>query len=235
MPFRANPGKKLIIDIHGKKYFRYPIKTPLITPQEDDPVAVIKKYAQPFVGVGKSDILFISEKVISIMQGRSYHLDKIKPSPIAKWLSKHVYKNPAGIGLASPQTMQLAIEEAGLLRILFAAAAAFLTKPLGIRGVFYMIAGDKARSIDGAVSYAIPPYNEHASKGPAHPQKIVQEISHAIGIPAAIVDANDLGVRILGASRGVNKKMLAQALKDNPLGQSDESTPLGVLRPVKKE
>jgi len=174
--------------------------------------------------------VFISEKIVAITQGRAYPINEIKASKIAAWLSKRVYRNPGGIGLASPETMQLAIEEIGILRILLAGFISLITKPLGIRGMFYIVAGDKARGIDGPVSYAIPPYNNYASKIPLHPQKIAVKISEEIGFPASIVDANDLGIRILGASKGIDKKILIKALKDNPLGQCDESTPIGILR-----
>jgi len=126
--------------------------------------------------------------------------------------------------------MQLAIDEVGLIRILLAAIVAAITKPLGIKGLFYRLAGDQARAVDGPVPYAIPPYNQYASKGPEKPQQVAQQISQAIGYPVAIVDANDFGIVVLGASQQVDKKLLVQTLKDNPLGQADESTPLGILR-----
>lgn len=223
-----NPGKKLIIKINGKRYARYPIKTHLITSKDKNPANIIKKYIKGLTK--KNDIIFISEKIISIMQNRAYPLNKIKPTKIATKLSKFVYKNPAGIGLASPETMQLAIEEVGLWRILFAAIIAAITKPIGIKGMFYRIAGDQARGIDGAVPYAIPPYNTYISKAPLKPKKIAIQISKKIGLSTAIVDANDFGVRILGKSKRINKKILIKSIQDNPLGQSDESTPIGILR-----
>lgn len=226
----ANPTKSLIVEVRGKKYARYPIQTHLITPQDKDPVFIVKKYIQGIVKAG--DMVFMAEKIIAIIQGRSYPIETIKASKVAAWLSSYVYKNPSGIGLASPETMQLAIEEVGLLRILLASLAAAVTKPLGIRGMFYRIAGSQARAIDGPVPYAIEPYNKYASKGPLHPKKVAEEISQAIGYPVAIVDANDLGINILGASQAVDKKLLISALQDNPLGQSDESTPIGILRPI---
>jgi F420-0:gamma-glutamyl ligase len=228
MELLANPGKNLTIEVKKVKYARYPIKTHLITPQDKNPIQIIDQYTRGLIQ--KGDIIFISEKIIAIIQGRAYPVDQIKPSKIASWLSKYVYKNPGGIGLASPETMQLAIEEVGLGRILMAALLAGLTKPLGIKGIFYRLAGDQARAIDGPVPYAIPPYNTYASKGPLRPKKLAQEISQQINCPVAIVDANDFGVRVLGASQGVNKKILVKALKDNPLGQTDQSTPIGILR-----
>ena len=228
MELSENPGKNLIINIDGEKYARYPVKTDLITPRDKNPSKIIKKYTEGLIR--KGDTIFISEKIIAIMQGRAYPIKEIKASKIANWLSRRVYKNPGGIGLASPETMQLAIEEIGILRILFAGFISFITKPFGIKGLFYIIAGDKARGIDGPVPYAIPPYNSYASKIPLNPKKTAVEISKEIGLPTAIVDANDLGVRILGASENVDKKILIKALKDNPLGQCDESTPIGILR-----
>ena len=228
MKIDSNPGKNLIMKINGEKYARYPIKTALITPKDKNPSEIIKKYIDGLTQ--KGDIVFISEKIIAIIQGRAYPINEIQASKIANWLSKRVYKNPGGIGLASPETMQLAIEEVGLWRIILAGFVSSITKLLGIKGVFYIIAGDKARGIDGPVPYAIPPYNTYASKIPLNPQKVAIEISKKIELPTAIVDANDLGVRILGASKEVNKKILIKVLKDNPLGQCDESTPIGILR-----
>jgi hypothetical protein len=108
----------------------------------------------------------------------------------------------------------------------------FLGKLFGIKGLFYMIAGEKARSIDGAVPYAIPPYNNYVSKGPINANEVAEKIAKKIGVLVAIVDANDFGVNILGISKGVDKKLIAKIIKDNPLGQSDEQTPIGIIRRV---
>ena len=190
------------------------------------PQKYVKKYLEP------KDIVFVSEKSVAVTQGRSYPLESVKTSWLAKTLSKFVTKTPVGIGLGSPQTMQLAIEEVGILRILVAAALGFLGKLIGIKGLFYIIAGDKARSIDGAVPYAIPPYNTHISKGPLRANEVAEEMSKKLGVGIAIVDANDLGVNTLGVSQGVDGKLIAKIIKDNPLGQSDEQTPVGIIREI---
>ncbi len=226
---KPNQGKNLVIKTKYGYFERYPIKTKLIIPQ-DNLLDIIKKFALPHLK--NDDILFISEKIVAVTQGRSYRISEITPSKLAIFLSRYVYKNPGGIGLALPETMQLAIEEVGVLRIILAAVCAVITKPFGIRGVFYLVAGSGARSIDGPVPYAIPPYNEYASKGPKDPQKVVKNIEKEINFKTVIVDANDLGVNILGKSKGLNRKMLLEVLKDNPLGQSDESTPLGIIRKI---
>ncbi|MBX4201049.1 coenzyme F420-0:L-glutamate ligase [Candidatus Parcubacteria bacterium] len=227
---KPNPGKNLVIEVDGKKFARYPVKTKLITPEDTDISLIIGPAVKTHVR--KEDIVFISEKAVAITQGRSYPLDKIKTTWLANTLSRYVLKTPVGIGLGSPQTMQLAIDEVGILRILLAAAIGFIGKLVGVRGLFYIIAGDKARSIDGAVPYAIPPYNTHVSKGPVNPGKIAADLAGKIGVAVSIVDANDLGVNILGSSEGVNNKLIAKIIKDNPLGQSDEQTPVGIIRPL---
>lgn len=231
MDLQPNKDKNLVIEVDGKRFERYPVKTKLITPEDKDIVPIVEESVKKYLEPG--DIVFISEKAVAVTQGRSYPLDSIKPSSLAKFLAKYVTKTPVGIGLGSPQTMQLAIEEVGVIRILIAAFIGFLGKIVGVRGLFYMIAGEKARSIDGAVPYAIPPYNTYVSKGPVNADRISKEISKRLNVKVSIVDANDLGVNILGASEGVDKKLIAKIIKDNPLGQSDEQTPIGIIREAK--
>jgi F420-0:gamma-glutamyl ligase-like protein len=239
MELQPNKNKNLIIEVPStssgqvtKRYARYPVKTKLITPEDKDISFIVRQYAKGYLL--PEDIVFVSEKAVAVTQGRSYHLDSIKPSKMAVFLSKYVTKTPIGIGLGSPQTMQLAIEEVGILRILFSAFFGAIFKVFGVRGVFYILAGDKARSIDGAVPYAIPPYNKYVSKGPIKANKVAKEISEKLdGVKVAIVDANDIGVNILGATSGVDRKFVARAIKDNPLGQTDECTPVGIIREIK--
>lgn len=226
-----NPGKKLEVIVYGKKYIRLPIKTHIIT-KDDNIIEIIKKYALSYYQ--KGDIIFISEKVVAITQGRAIKIKDIKPSFLAKFLAKFVYKNPFGIGIAMPETMELAIKEAGIFRILLAAFGAMLTKPFGIRGVFYRIAGKAVAGIDGPVPYALAPYNQYAVLSPSRPQEVVSRIKKELCIDCVIVDANDLGVEILALAVDGNVKeeklKIKAALKDNPLGQSDEQTPIGILR-----
>ena len=222
-----NSGKNLTIEIQGKKYARYPVRTHLIAFKEDI-VQIVEKYAREHLLPG--DVIFISEKCVAASQGRTYPLDKIKPGFLAKFLVHFVTKSPYGIGLGSPQTMQLAVEEVGIPRIILAALVAALTKPLGIKGMFYKVAGPQAKAIDGAVSYALPPFNANATKAPLKPTETAQRISERVGVPVAIVDACDLGAWVLGKSKGVDEKLLLEALRDNPLGQTDAQTPIGILR-----
>lgn len=228
-----NAGKKGIIEVDGRKFERLPIKTHLITDQ-DNIVDVAEQYGKPFIE-SSDDILFISEKCVACTQKRAIPLKDIHPRKLAYKLSAHVTKTPHGIGLGMPETMEYALRECGTLRILFAAAVSVIGKKIFRRkGWFYTVAGYKARSIDGPCHNTIPPYNQYVVLGPVKPDKVAQEIAARIGCRCAIVDINDLEGQILGGSdKTVNKKFYARVLKDNPLGQDDQQTPMGIIREVK--
>ncbi len=225
-----NPGKKLVIETADGRFARYPLYSHLVT-AEDDIVAVVREHASPYLE--PDDILAISEKIVAICEGRSYLLEDIQPTRLAAFMSKFVTKTPHGIGIGSPWTMEFALREAGAPRIFAAAFASAVTKPFGKKGVFYRIAGPKVAAIDGPTEGTIPPYNHSVTLGPSNAQGSAAEISAALGGRAvAIIDANDLGVNILGAA-GVDPALVAKAFSDNPLGQGEEQTPMAVLRRVK--
>lgn len=230
MTLAPNPGKNLIIQIDNKKYARYPIKTHIITPK-DEMAEVVERYTKEHLR--PADLIFIGERSLAVSQGRTYLKDEIKPGRLARFLVRFVTKSPYGIGLGSPETMQLAVEEVGASRMLLSAFFAALTKSLGIKGVFYLVAGPQAKAVDGAADYVIPPYNKHVTKAPVKPNKVAEEISKKVGFPVAIVDACDVGVWIVGKSKGVDENLMIKVLKDNPLGQSKEQTPIGILREIK--
>ena len=223
-----NPGKKLVITVDGVRWARYPVRTHLVT-EKDDLEDVLRRYAVPHLQPG--DLLFLSERLVATMQGRAYPIDEIEPSPLANFLVKRVYKNPYGIGIGSPWTMELAIREAGVPRILLASAVAAVTKPFGIRGMFYKVAGQTVASIDGPADYVIPPYNRYAKLGPKNPRAEAERAKAVTGCDTVIVDANDLGVAVLGrSSKSLRDPVLRAIFKDNPLGQTGQQTPIGIVR-----
>ena len=227
---KSNTGKNLVVEFDNHKWARFPIKTHVIT-KNDAIITICIKYAQPYLN-GK-DLLFISERIVTITQGRAFPIKDIEPSFLAKFLVKFVRKSPHGIGLGSPWTMELAIKEAGVLRILFAAFLSAITKPFGIRGVFYKVVGKNIYAIDGPCPYTLPPYNKYAKLGPANPEKVAQDIQKKIGNDIVIIDANDLGVAVLGKSnKNITDRFCKNIFKDNPLGQSVEQTPLCIVRMI---
>lgn len=232
MSGEANAGKALTVTHDGASFARIPIRTRVVMPG-DDLDAFVEEYAAGVVQAG--DILFVTEKIVAITQGRSYLVEEIKPRRLALFLSKYVTRTPYGIGLGMPETMEMALRECGTPRILFAAAVSAVTKALGRKGDFYRIAGDKARAIDGPTSGTIPPYNKAVVLGPERPREVAMHLKELLGTDAevAVVDINDLGGNILGSTLDrAGERRLVAILKDNPLGQGHESTPLGIVRPA---
>lgn len=230
MSGEANAGKALTRTVEGTSYARIPIRTRVVMPG-DDLDAFILEYAKDAVQPG--DLLFVTEKIVAITQGRSFKLDSIKPRKLALFLSKYVTRTPYGIGLGMPETMEMALRECGTPRILFAAAVSAVTKAFGRKGDFYRIAGDKARAIDGPTKGTIPPYNQAVVLGPERPREVAERLKALLGVDleVAVVDINDLGGNILGSTMDkAGEKRLVAILKDNPLGQGHESTPLGIVR-----
>lgn len=228
----ANEGKSLAVTIDEGTFARIPIRTRVVMPG-DDLDAFVVEYAKDVVAPG--DLLFVTEKIVAITQGRSYTLDEIHPRRLAFFLSKYVTKTSYGIGLGMPETMEMALRECGTPRILFAAAVSAVTKLFGRRGDFYRIAGSKARAIDGPTSGTIPPYNKAVVLGPTRPNDVATRLKALLGggLEVAVVDINDIGGNILGSTLDkAGEQRLVRILSDNPLGQGHQSTPMGVIRPA---
>lgn len=230
MELTPNEGKNVIIEVDGVRYERLPIKTHLIT-DKDNIIDVAETYGSPVLSQ-PGDVLFITEKIVACTQGRAIPLETIKPRKLAYFLSNYVTKTKHGIGLGMPETMEYALRECGVLRILFAAAVSVIGKKIfKKKGWFYDVAGYKARSIDGPTKNTIPPYNQCVVLGPLEPDKVAREIKEKIGYDVIISDINDLEGQILGASsKAIDKKLYARILKDNPLGQDRQQTPMGIIR-----
>ena len=230
MELTPNEGKNCIIEVDGVRYERLPIRTHLIT-DKDNIVDVAEKYGSPVL-TQPGDVLFITEKIVACTQGRAIPLKDIKPRKLAYWLSDKVTKTPHGIGLGMPETMEYALRECGVLRILFAAFVSVIGKKIfHKKGWFYKVAGYRARSIDGPCHNTIPPYNQCVVLGPLEPDKVARQIKERIGYDVIISDINDLEGQILGASsKAIDKKLYARILKDNPLGQDCQQTPMGIIR-----
>jgi hypothetical protein len=177
-------------------------------------------------------LVAVSERMVAITQGRSFPMTEIRPGPLAKLLVRFVTRPGYGIGLGTPQTMQLAIDEVGIPRILLAAFLSAVTKPFGVHGVFYRVAGPQAAAIDGPTSYTIPPYNQAATLGPTDPNGAARRLAAALGVPVAVIDANDAGCNVLGISPGVDRRFVSNIFADNPLGQAREQTPICIVRRV---
>ena len=228
----ANKNKQLSIDVDGVSYNRIPIKTHLIT-VDDDLLKLVEKYVVPHLISG--DCLFISEKIVAITQGRIILIRDVKPSRFAKFLAKigvnFGTKKFRGFGLGTPPAMQLAIQEAGIPRILLGAILAAITKPFGIKGMFYRIIGPEAKSIDCPASYILWPYHQYAKLAPLNPENVAKSVTKETKHETVIIDANYIGVSVLGkSSSNLSDHFAEKVFRDNPLGQGDEQTPLCIVR-----
>ncbi len=223
--------KSPIVEISGRKFLRIPIKTHIVT-ADDNMAELIKRYAEDQYQSG--DIIVMAESVVAITQGRAINVKDIKIGLLARIMWRFVRKVPYGTGLRSPETMQCAIAEVGGIRIVFAALLGGFTRAFGRRGDFYRIAGMQAALIDAAFTSPIPPYDQCVVLGPKDPDKVAESVGKATGVDAAIVDVNDIGGSwVIGATDSVDRKLLENIMRDNPLGQGDEQTPVGIVREIK--
>lgn len=233
------------IKVNDKIFIRYPVKTDVFKKgdryQEKIARILMDSHGQIIaVHTGLKDkkwFAVASEKIISTAQGRAYFIWDIKPGFFARLLSRFVSRVPWGIGLGSPWTMQLAISEVGLPKILYASAMGAIGKLVGKRGMFYEIAGRQAAGIDGPTEYSLYPANVSAKLLPKAPQKACQDIDREYGhlgkdenyLGCAIIDANDIGQNALGNTSGFDNRTVENAFKDNPMGQTDEQTPITIV------
>jgi len=207
-----------------KVYLRQPIKTKILTP-EDDIIEIVLEYTE---GKRKSgDIIVMSESPVAITQGRAVLENEIKIGLLAKLIWRGVSKVPYGIGLRARTSMQCAIDECGHIRIIIAAIVGAAGKLFGIHGLFYRVAGKQAALVDAAHTSPVPPYNTTVIKGPIHTDKICRKIYEMTGNKTAIMDINDIGGSwVIGRSAGVDAQLLEEIMSDNPQGQQLELTPL---------
>ncbi|OWZ84711.1 coenzyme F420-0:L-glutamate ligase [Natranaerobius trueperi] len=226
---KTNPSKPINVTISKKQYARYPIKTHFVT-TEDNYIDVISEYAKPIYE--KGDILAISEKVIAVTQERIIKKEEMKVIPFAKFLSRFVHVSSAGQSVGNPHKMQVAINRAGIFRILIASFVAAITRPFGIKGLFYKIVGNDVWALDGFNDLAYDYYGDKGILSPKNPQQVCDHIKQETGINAVVADANDLNIDIMGKSADIelDDDTIKEIIKDNPAGQKDEQTPLILIR-----
>src|SRR2546423_2292228 len=72
---------------------------------------VFDEYVKPVLQPG--DWLAVSEKFVTISQGRVIHHSVVRPGRLAKLLVRGVTKHPDDVGYSDPRKMQVAIMQAG--------------------------------------------------------------------------------------------------------------------------
>jgi asparagine synthase (glutamine-hydrolysing) len=250
--YEANAGRSLdLVTASGEAVRRYPVRTELLSRDDDLDARVLEHVDAFFAGLPSAGPeheaatrgpwwFFLSEKVVAITQGRSWFVWDIKVGRPARVLSRYVTRTPAGIGLGSPFTMQLAIEEAGLPRVLYASAGGAVGKVLGRKGVFYRLVGNDINAIDGPTEYSAYPSNVSAKLAPKDPDAVAARLSAAIRerVPepwrstfggTVVMDANDIGRNVLGSDVPGDRTRFEEMFADNPLGQGSEQTPMAMV------
>ena len=217
------------VSVAGAKYLRLPLRTRWLD-ETDDLGLALKEHlelARP------GDTVGVSETVVIMLTGRTVDINTVQPGRLARILAGYV--RPRGEharGLSVPEKMEYVIRTVGLWRVIAAAVGGALTRPLGMRGTFYRIAGPIARDVDGGPHTAY----EHVLL-PALDTKVAQgicdDLERALDIGVSIVDLNDFGGSIRAVSpRSLPAETLASVLSDNPLGQHLTSTPFVLVRPA---
>lgn len=233
--FAPNAGKALETTVGSESYLRLPVKTRVIN-VGDQLIPLLEEYVRPHLQSG--DILFVSEKIVCITQGRIIRRDEVKTGWLARFLSSRVrnYEGTPefrGLGHGTAPAMQLVIEEAGYPRILFAALVSALTRNF-IPGAFYYLIGKQAKSVDCPMSWTIEPFMHYAKRAPLEPNRVAREIREKFGVETVIIDANYRGAFSLGkSSPAISEKFVQELLADNPAGQDSEMTPFLIIRKAK--
>lgn len=222
---------KGIKDTEYGQYERFAIETHFVQ-LEESYLDVVNTYVSQHYKEG--DIIAVSEKIIAISQNRVIKKSDVKLGWWAKFLSKFVMKTTAGFSVGNVYKMQVAIDIAGLPRVLFAAGCSAVTKLFGVKGVFYKVVGHEVNGLDGFYGGAFKEYEELGILNPLNPNGVCNNIKRKLNIPAIIVDANDLGCNLLGSSSdlSITEEEVQQILKDNPAGQKNQCTPIILIRKI---
>jgi hypothetical protein len=215
------------VTVDGQWYRRFPIRTSWLRPGDD--LTAVLRQACPDLCPG--DTIAISEKVVVLLTFRTISSASIQVGALARLLARSVRPREGSRGISVPEKMQYVLDQVGWPRMCAAAAASAVTRPLGIRGMFYRVAGSVARDVDGGR----PPYEERLIPPlPAlEAAMMCADLERLLGVGVAIVDLNDYGGSIRAVSpNAVPAETLARILADNPLRQRLTGTPIALVRPL---
>ena len=222
---RHNKDKQELIQIPlNKDYKAIAIKTDLLG-SFDNPIETVKNYCKDVTR--KNDILTIGESPLAIMQGRYVAPENIEYNIFSKVLCYFFHPTSS---LATACGMQLLIDKIGVTRVTLSLILGFLFKCLGVKGIFYRLTGFESSLIDD-ISGTVVPYDKSIVMGPINTKLFCEKLSKQLEVEVAVVDVNDLGgVKILASSNNSVNNILKEILKVNPAGNSDEKTPIVLIR-----
>jgi hypothetical protein len=110
-------------------------------------------------------------------------------------------------------------------------------RALGRKGWFYLVAGLDARMMDAEHTMGVREFYECCIPAPADPRGTVRALKLATGVDVAICDINDVSPAWCVASTLPldRVRLLERSFDDNPLGQFDQQTPIGIWREVRSD
>jgi len=201
-----------------------PVRTPLVRPGDD----LVATVAQAVRGIARpGDVVAISETALAIAQGEFVVAELVRPSRLAYALSRRA---GALATMSQPESVQLVIDRVGVWRVLYATLLHLIGRVRGRRGAFYEVLGEAVAAFDGYTG-TMPPYERAIVFSPSDSRGVARGFRDRTGIDCAVVDANDLGkAKVLGASDAVAVSVVEAALLHNPHGNSDEQTPVVVIK-----
>lgn len=223
--------KSNITTVAGE-YQRFAIKTHFVKVGENFP-EIFEKYVFPYYEDG--DIVFCSEKIVALCQGRVVRKQDMKLSFLARFLSGFASRPNGGIGVAEPYKMQFAIDTVGAFKVIYASVVGGICKIFGRKGVFYEIVGSEVSGLDGFYDKVWKEYGDMGILIPENPTGVCNDIYNEFGVNMVIADANDWGQELLGKCDciSIDEKIILEIIKDNPAGQGKECTPFIIARKVK--
>ena len=209
-----------------KNYMAIAVRTDLLG-SFDNPIETVVNYCKDVTK--KNDILTIGETPLAIMQGRYIAPQNLEYNFFSKILCYFFHPTSS---LATACGMQLLIDKIGVTRITFSLILGFLFKCIGVKGIFYRLTGFESSLIDD-ISGTVIPYDKSIVMGPIMTKLFCDKLSKQLEVEVAVVDVNDLGgVKILASSNKSVNNILKDILKVNPAGNSDEKTPIVLIRNI---
>ncbi|GIL31397.1 class II glutamine amidotransferase domain-containing protein [Actinocatenispora comari] len=249
-PAEAPPERPSSTTVDGARWLRLPVATRTLRAGDAyaDSVAwyvtervraacADDRYRRRF---GRCWYLVVAARPLAVAQGRVRPLWELRPGWWARRMSGFV-RDRSWQGLGNPWTMQTAIDEAGLRRMLFAAAAGAGGRLLHRQGLFDRVAGEPVRQVRGPVERATFPANVAVAAAPTDPAAAAADLLAAVraglrddvatGIAGCAVVGTDRvggGCQVLACVGDRPADFYAAACADDPLGRL-AGTPAAVL------
>ena len=221
------------VRLRNRSYLRIPIKTRIITVQDqlEDIVSdyVVNKNKDKMSSIFA---VCLASKIVCICTPKyRFHKDKIKIGLFARIVEKFVTYHPNDFGYKNARKIQLAIKIVGLPRFVLAVVIGGIMKFIFRKpGYFYIIAGNNISKIDGFIPDDFPDPEGIGQYGYVIPKTkelndLCDGLESKFNIPFMITDSNNIDDHLIGISKtlreGYSIEELKSVVKGNPHGQNN--------------